>query len=164
MYTFFARMGRDGLLCYYNLFIELVQDGEGFLRALKACSFRCSATLRGSSRSAPPCGASLTLTAFCRYAYSFVTKRVPEKSRQFRGARLAAKTMAAIQQSWPARVLQSPTGALIASQPHSHGLRARGSLRERVGKAAASRALKNLTKVGLAAARRRFLYGGTRSH
>ena len=35
--------------------------------------------------------------------------------------------MAAIQQSWPARVLQSPTGALIASHPHSHGLRALGS-------------------------------------
>ena len=68
--------------------------------------------------------------------------------------------MAAIQQSWPARVLQSPTGALIASQPHNLAL-------ERLVRAAherfAKRALKNLTKVGLAAARRRFLYGGIRS-
>nr|DAW04471.1 MAG TPA: major coat protein [Bacteriophage sp.] len=37
--------------------------------------------LAGGFRSAPPCGASLALTAFWRYAYSFVTKRVPEKSR-----------------------------------------------------------------------------------
>ena len=60
-----------------------------------------------------------------------------------------------------------------ASKPHrgfdcfatvqQPGLRALGSLRERVGKAAASRALKNLTKVGLAAARRRFLCKGMRS-
>ena len=164
MIVFFARMGRDGLLCYYNLFMGLAQDGEGFLRALKTCGFRCSATLWGGSRSAPPCGASLVLTDSSCYVYSFVTKRVPEKSRSFRGARLAAKTMAAIQQSWPARVLQSPTGALIAPQPHSHGLRALVRAAHEASLCAAGRALKNLTKDTLAAARRRFLYSGMRSH
>ena len=43
-------------------------------------------------------------------------KKVPATSDS---ARLAAKTMAAIPQSGPARVLQSPTGALIAARPHS---------------------------------------------
>ena len=36
-----------------------------------------------------------------------------------RGERLAAKAMAAIQQSWPARAVQSPTGALIAARPRN---------------------------------------------
>ena len=33
--------------------------------------------------------------------------------------RLAAKTMAASQQSWPARAVQCPTGALIAARPRN---------------------------------------------
>ena len=104
------------------------------------------------------------LVGGCRYAYSFVTKRVAEKSRYFRGARLAAHN----ERRHPAKRARS-----CASKPHrgfdcfataqQPGLRALGSLRERVGKAAASRALKNLTKVGLAAARRRFLCNGVRS-
>ena len=36
-----------------------------------------------------------------------------------RGERLAAKTMAAIQQSWLTRADQSPTGALIALRPRN---------------------------------------------
>ena len=43
--AFLARMGIDGLLCYYNLFWGWVQDGELFLM--------------GSFRSLPPCGSSL---------------------------------------------------------------------------------------------------------
>ena len=35
-------------------------------------------------------------------------------------ARLAAKTMAASQQSWPARAVQCPTGALIAARPRNN--------------------------------------------
>ncbi len=34
-------------------------------------------------------------------------------------ARLAAKTMAASQQSWPTRAVQCPTGALIAARPRN---------------------------------------------
>ena len=36
-----------------------------------------------------------------------------------RGERLAGKTMPAIRQSRPARAVQSPTGALIATQPRN---------------------------------------------
>lgn len=36
---------------------------------LVGCGFRCSATLRSGSRSAPPCGASLVLMAYCRYVF-----------------------------------------------------------------------------------------------
>ena len=32
---------------------------------------------------------------------------------------MAAKMMAAIQQSWPARAVQCPTGALIAARPRN---------------------------------------------
>ena len=35
-------------------------------------------------------------------------------------ARLAVKTMAASQQSWPARAVQCPTGALIATRPRNN--------------------------------------------
>ena len=37
------------------------------------------------------------------------------------GARLVAKTTATSQQSWPARAVQCPTGALIATQPRLRG-------------------------------------------
>ena len=73
----------------------------------------------GCFRSPPPCGGSLVLTASPRYAYSFVTKRVPEKSRYFRGARLAAKTMAASLLRKPARAVIRPAGANIARSPVS---------------------------------------------
>ena len=43
-----------------------------------------------------------------------------QSKHSFHGqARLAAKTMAASQQSWPARADQSPTGALIAARPRN---------------------------------------------
>ena len=83
------------------------------------------------------------------------TEKVPATSDS---ARLAAHN----ERRHPAKRARS-----CASKPHrgfdcfataqQPGLRALGSLRERVGKAAASRALKNLRNVGLAAARRRFL-------
>ena len=50
-----------------------------------------------------------------------MTKKEAKKFRCCEAARLAAKTMAAIQQSWPARADQSPTGALIAAQPRLRG-------------------------------------------
>ena len=51
-----------------------------------------------------------------------MTKKEAKKSRCCEAARLAAKTMAAIQQSWPARAVQSPTGALIAARPRNPAL------------------------------------------
>ena len=48
-----------------------------------------------------------------------MTKKEAKKSRCCEAARLAAKTMAAIQQSWLARADQSPTGALIALRPRN---------------------------------------------
>ena len=70
--------------------------------------------------SAPPCGASLVLTAYCRWVFLLETQKEPKRSPLLPIARAWRRTTsAAIPQSGPARVLQSPTGALIASQPHS---------------------------------------------
>ena len=98
------------------------------------------------------------------YAYSFVTKRVAEKSRYFRGARLAAHN----ERRHPAKLARS-----CASKPH-RGFDCFATAQSRLKSAssrlwreaslrAAGRALKNLTNVGLAAARRRFLCNGIRS-
>ena len=61
--------------------------------------------------------ATLRRRSFIQYAafrtFLFVTKKEAKKSRCCEAARLAAKTMADIQQSWPARAVQSPAlGAL----------------------------------------------------
>ena len=60
-------------------------------------------------------------------------------------------TSAAIPQSWPARVLQSPAGALIAARPHSSP--AQGRLGSRFARTLRKRALKNPRADGLAPAR-----------
>ena len=86
------------------------------------------------------------------------------KSRYFRGARLAAHN----ERRHPAKRARS-----CASKPHrgfdcfataqSRLKSASSRLRREASLRAAGRALKNLTNVGLAAARRRFLCNGIRS-
>ena len=116
------------------------------------------------ARPCPPCGRAF-YNGILPFSVPFGdpkgTEKVPATSDS---ARLAAHN----ERRHPAKRARS-----CASKPHrgfdcfataqQPGLRALGSLRERVGKAAASRALKNLRNVGLAAARRRFLCTGIRS-
>ena len=74
-----------------------------------------------------------------------MTKKEAKKSRCCEAARLAAKTMAAIQQSWLARAVQSPTGALIAARPRNPAQRAARPLEPQRG----GRSMKKLKIAGV---------------